>query len=243
MKDYDLSEVRVLLVDDSRSFLSLLTDVLHGFGIRDIVRTSDAIQAFEIIRREALDIALVDYQMPLINGIEFANMVRTAPDSRNKFLSMILITGHCSRSVVMQSIKAGFDDFLAKPIRPAHLLQKLLQLRERPKDYVLTPTGYFGPDRRRRVDPQFGAQDRRDGDHSIVVGPRDLNVIEKVQRLAEMGNKEELQKLWNEHFKDLTAHCTFDAFAEDAVQASKNDVRKKRSGPIAGAVKMVSADS
>ncbi len=241
MKEHDLSGLRLLIIDDSRTFLSLLTDVLHGFGIREIERTSDAIEAFEIIGREPLDVALVDYEMPLINGIEFANMVRTAPDSRNKFLSMILLTSHCSRKTVIESIKAGFDDFLGKPMRPVHLRQKLVHLTQKPKTYVLTPSGYFGPDRRRRVDPQYGGDDRRSEDLSIVVGPRDLKTIERVQRLAEMGSRTQLEKLWDEQFKYLTAQSALDAVATNA---APGDVPKPApADPIRSAVKMVSAGS
>ncbi len=240
MKDIDLSGLRLLLIDDSRTFLSLLTDVLHGFGIREIARTSDAIEAFEIIGREALDVALVDYEMPLINGIEFANMVRTAPDSRNKFLSMILLTSHCSRKVVMESIKAGFDDFLGKPMRPDHLRQKLIQLTQVPKSYVLTPSGYFGPDRRRRDDPQFGHENRRRDDLSIVVGPRDLKTIERVQRMAEMGNRKQLEKLWDDNFKDLTAQSAIDGASREKQEQGSEPVPPD---PIRTAVTMVSADS
>jgi CheY-like chemotaxis protein len=240
VEEVDLSGLRLLLIDDSRSFLSLLTDVLHGFGIREITRTSDAIEAFEIIGREALDVALVDYEMPLINGIEFANMVRTAPDSRNKFLSMILLTSHCSRKVVMESLKAGFDDFLAKPMRPDHLRQKLTQLTQNPKNYVLTPSGYFGPDRRRRTDPQFGQEERRREDLSIVVGPRDLRNIERVQRMAEIGQRAQLEQLWKENFKDLTAQKMARYSVDPAARQNTDPVP---ADPIKSAVKMVSADS
>lgn len=206
MKDDDLSSLRLVLIDDSRSFLSLLTDVLHGFGIRNITRSSDAIEAFEIIEREVLDLAIVDYDMPLINGLEFANMVRTAPDSHNKFLSMILITSQPSRKVVNESIKAGFDDILAKPMRPDHLRRKLLQLKNNPKQYILTPSGYFGPDRRRRADPNYVRTDRRQKDYSMVVSPYDIRVVERVQGMAAMGKSKEVWKLWSMAFNDLTAN-------------------------------------
>ena len=192
-----------MIIDDSRAFLSLLTDVLHGFGIRNIIRSTDAIEGFEIIGREKIDIALVDYDMPLINGLEFANMVRTAPDSGNRFISIILVTAFCSRKIVMDSIKAGYDDFLAKPMRPTDLHNKLIKLTQNPKNYILTPSGYFGPDRRRRIEPNDVQQERRCADLSILVGPRDMNAITRVQALASMGNTTELRQLWEDRFKDL----------------------------------------
>lgn len=205
MREHDLSGLNVLLIDDSRTFLSLMTDILHGFGIRNIIRTTDAVEAFEIVSREPVDVALVDYEMPLINGLEFASLVRTAPDSRNKFLSMILVTGHCSRKIVMESITSGFDDFLAKPMRSIDLYQKLVNLQERQKQYVLTPSGYFGPDRRRRPDPNFALEDRRNKNVGVIVGPRDLRAIQKVQSMSAAGNTKALKRMWAANFEDLKA--------------------------------------
>ena len=208
MKDEDSLQSEACVDRRLRSFLSLLTDVLHGFGVRNITRSSDAIEAFEIIEREMLDIALVDHDMPLINGLEFSSMVRTAPDSHNKFLSMILVTSQPSRKLVTDSIKAGFDDILTKPMRPDHLRRKLLQLKMRPKEYILTPTGYFGPDRRRRADPNYVGADRRKKDFSMVVSPYDIRVVERVQGLSAMGRTEEVWDLWSMAFNDLTAQST-----------------------------------
>lgn len=219
MSEYDLSGLRILLIDDSRAFLSLMTDVLHGFGIRHITRTTDAIEAFEIINRENVDVAFVNYDMPLITGIEFGTMVRTAPDSGNRFISMILITAYASRKVVMESINNGFDDFLAKPTRPADVYNKLIKLTQSPKRYILTPSGYFGPDRRRRYEPGEVNVERREADLSIGVGPRDMGAIKQVQALAAMGNTKELKQLWSDRFKDLRSG------------AKSNDTAPKESKP------------
>lgn len=224
MREHDLSGLSLLLIDDSRTFLSLMTDILHGFGIRNIIRTTDAVEAFEIVSREPVDIALVDYEMPLINGLEFASLVRTAPDSRNKFLSMILVTGHCSRQIVMESITSGFDDFLAKPMRPIDLYQKLVKLKERQKQYVLTPSGYFGPDRRRRLDPNFAQDNRRKKNVGVIVGPRDLRAIQKVQTMSASGNTKALKNLWAANFEDLKAASRPNEPAEQAEPATEPEI-------------------
>lgn len=196
MREYDMSDRHILVIDDSRTFLTLMTDLLRGFGARNVIRTTDAIEAFEIIGREKIDLALVDYNMPLINGFEFASMVRCAPDSANKFMPMILVTGHCSRRLVMDCITNGFDDFLAKPLSSKRLFDKMVRVFEKPEPYILTPTGYFGPDRRRREDPNQEPSTRREHDLAIPVGPRDIRLIQKVQSMAQSGNNAALKKLW-----------------------------------------------
>ena len=201
MRDFELSDKHVLIVDDSRPFLSLMTDALHGFGIRKIIRSTDAIEAFEIIGRDRIDLALVDYNMPLINGFEFANLVRCAPDSPNKFMPMILVTGHCSRRIVMESIENGFDDFLAKPLRAINLYQKITNLIENPKPYILTPSGYFGPDRRRREDPTGIHDERRVRNQAVVMGPKDLRLIHWVQNKVLAGNTADIDEFWKATFE------------------------------------------
>lgn len=196
MREYDMSNRHVLVIDDSRTFLTLMTDLLRSFGARNVIRTTDAIEAFEIIGREKIDLALVDYNMPLINGFEFASMVRCAPDSANKFMPMILVTGHSSRRLVMDCISNGFDDFLAKPLSAKSLFDKMVRVFENPEPYILTPSGYFGPDRRRREDPSMTPSARRELDLAIPVGPRDIQLIQRVQNMAQTGNNAALQKLW-----------------------------------------------
>jgi len=196
MREYDMSNRHILVIDDSRTFLTLMTDLLRSFGARNVIRTTDAIEAFEIIGREKIDLALVDYNMPLINGFEFASMVRCAPDSANKFMPMILVTGHSSRRLVMDCITHGFDDFLAKPLSAKNLFEKMVRVFENPEPYILTPSGYFGPDRRRRDDPNQTPDTRRELDLAIPVGPRDIRLIQRVQGMAQTGNNTALKEFW-----------------------------------------------
>ncbi|MGI9414819.1 MAG: response regulator [Hyphomicrobiales bacterium] len=231
MHEFELSDKHVLIIDDSRPFLSLMTDALHGFGIRKIIRSTDAIEAFEIIGRERIDLALVDYNMPLINGFEFANLVRCAPDSPNKFLPMILVTGHCSRRVVMESIENGFDDFLAKPLRAINLYQKITNLFENPKPYILTPSGYFGPDRRRREDPSNVHTERREKNQAITVGRKDLRLIHWVQNKVLSGNTEDVRQFWRESFEKAVDKQEADAELQAMAAKANSDPKAQKAEP------------
>ena len=205
MQGIDFSEKNVLILDDSRAFLSLMTDILRGLGVRNIVRCVDAIEAFEVIGRESVHLAFVDYEMPIINGCEFASLVRTAPDCPDKFLPLILVTGHASRTIVMECLSVGFNHVLAKPLSAASLSSKMHDVFEEPPRFILTPSGYFGPERRRRNDPDGISRDRRKVDLAVPVGPRDLKLVHWVQKRAEMGDTAELSKMWAAVTKDHAA--------------------------------------
>lgn len=157
--------VRVLILEDNAHMSTILRKVLQGFGIRDVFEARDAADAFEAMRNSNPDLALVDYMLDDVDGLEFTRLVRTASDSPNKYLPIIMVSGHTDRSRILESINAGVNEYLAKPVRPIDLYNRLVALIERPRSFVKAP-GYFGPDRRRRQDPHYSGPLRRASDHA-----------------------------------------------------------------------------
>ena len=139
---------------------SILRTILLGFGVRSVVETSDAADALELMRNANPDLALVDYMLGDVDGLEFNRLIRTASDSPNKYLPIIMVSGHTDRSKVIEAINAGVNEYLAKPVRPVDLYNRMVTLIERPRRFVKSP-GYFGPDRRRRQDPRYAGPKRR----------------------------------------------------------------------------------
>ena len=152
--------VRVLILEDNNHMSTILRKVLQGFGIRQIYETRDAADAFEAMRNHNPDLALVDYMLGDVDGLEFTQLVRTASDSPNKYLPIVMVSGHTDRSGVMEAIAAGVNEYLAKPVKPIDVYNRLVALIERPRRFVKAPT-YFGPDRRRRQDPRYTGPWRR----------------------------------------------------------------------------------
>ena len=95
-----------------------------------------------------------------INCVEFTRMVRTNEDSPNHFLPIIMITGHSERSRVNAARDAGVNEFLVKPVTAKGLMERLSLIVNRPRNFVKSKQ-YFGPDRRRRADPNFSGEERR----------------------------------------------------------------------------------
>ena len=77
---YRLDRLSVLVVDDNRYMLSLLSEILRGFGIRELVVLTDAATAFQEIKSTAADVVITDHVMSPISGIEFVTMLRTSDD-------------------------------------------------------------------------------------------------------------------------------------------------------------------
>lgn len=161
MQNSEFEHLRILLVDDSRHFLEIIGQVLRGFGVRTIVKTTDAVEAMERLKVQPFDAIVADLHMPLLDGFEFTRLVRAdahAPDAR---VPIILLTADASLTVVKRAIDTGVDGFVVKPLRPIDFMQRLVDVIDNPRPYVSVPGNFFGPCRRRREDELYAGPERR----------------------------------------------------------------------------------
>ena len=152
--------ITILIVDDNQHMRGILKELLRAAGVSDIKEASDPLEAFEYMKSSLIDLLLVDLSMPLMDGVEFIRMVRTNENSPNHFLPIIMITGHSERSRVNAARDAGVNEFLVKPVTAKGLMERLSLIVNRPRNFVKSKQ-FFGPDRRRRADPNFSGEERR----------------------------------------------------------------------------------
>lgn len=155
--------LRVLILDDNHHMCTILRTVLQGAGIRDVVEARDAASGFEALRNSVPDLALVDFQLGDLDGLEFTRLVRTADDSPMPHLPIIMVTAHSERSRVKDAIDAGVNEFVVKPVSARALVERINTVINNPRPFVKAP-GYFGPDRRRRSDQNYRGPWRRSDD-------------------------------------------------------------------------------
>ncbi|HEX7897273.1 MAG TPA: response regulator [Planctomycetota bacterium] len=120
----------VLLVDDSQTVRRLIEWSLKPAGLKAL-HAADGLQALEILRAEAVDLAVVDLNMPRMDGIELIRCVRA--DERLKHLPIILLTTEGRIEDRKAGLEAGANRFLTKPSPPEVLraeVQALLQAAE-----------------------------------------------------------------------------------------------------------------
>jgi len=160
MREFDLSQLRILVVDDNRHFIAIIRTVLRAFGVRRIFDCTDAVQALELLKQTEIDLALIDLKIGDIDGLELSRLIRSAPDSQNPRMPIIMITAFSERSNVEAAISAGVDEFLVKPVSPQILFKRIVWLIEHPRPYLRFGS-YFGPDRRRQDSSKFSGKERR----------------------------------------------------------------------------------
>lgn len=155
-----LAAIQILLVDDNPHMRTIASAVLKSAGIRKVLEASDGGAALNILRDHAVDLAIVDYNMFPLDGVEFTRLVRNSPDSANPYLPIIMMTGHSGKQRVYEARDAGVTEFLAKPITAKAVLDRIQSVIWRPRPFVKTE-GYFGPDRRRVAPPNYKGPFRR----------------------------------------------------------------------------------
>ncbi len=184
MQNTDFEHLQILLVDDSRHFLEIVGQVLRGFGVRTVVKTTDAADAMERLKVQSFDVIVADLNMPLLDGFEFTRFIRADIDSPNARVPIILLTAHANMSVVKKAIDIGVDGFVAKPMRPIDLMQRLLDVVDRPRPYISVPGDFFGPCRRRRDDERYAGPERRAGLRHADTGPVEQDDVADIGRPA-----------------------------------------------------------
>jgi len=157
----EYGSLKILLVEDNQHMRAIVLAILKGSGMRDVREARDGAEALEILRQFPADIALVDFNMSPIDGVEFTRMLRNASDSSNPYLPVVMITGHSERSRVVEARDAGVNEFVVKPLTARALLSRLDSVIMRPRPYIRCLGGYFGPDRRRKGDDTYKGPYRR----------------------------------------------------------------------------------
>lgn len=143
-----LNELQVLLVDDNQHMRAITSAILQSAGIRRIREVADGGAALDAMRDQAIDLAIVDFNMFPLDGVEFTRLVRNSPDSANPYLPIIMMTGHSEKSRVTEARDAGVTEFVVKPITARAILERINAVIFRPRPFVKSE-GYFGPERRR----------------------------------------------------------------------------------------------
>lgn len=108
--------------------------------------------------------------MDVIEGPELVKMIRCGENSANPYIPVIMMSAFTERYRVIAARDAGVNEFLAKPVSPKSLYQRIVSIIEKPRPFIKTPT-YFGPCRRRKsMGPPQGCAERRRSSPTPVAG-------------------------------------------------------------------------
>lgn len=115
----------ILAVDDNRPNLSIVKAFLKETGIRVDLCTNGN-DALKMCRNQQYDLILMDHMMPEPDGIQTLEMIRRDPESRNRETAAVVLTANALSGSRQMYLRAGFADYLAKPL-DADVLEETVQ--------------------------------------------------------------------------------------------------------------------
>ncbi|WP_437223595.1 response regulator [Planctomicrobium sp. SH661] len=115
--------MHALIVDDSRAMRRILQQIIEPLGFQ-VLHAGHGGEGLEQLRDSAdITLALVDWNMPVMNGLEFVKAVRA--DSGYDRLKLMMVTTETEPAQMARALMAGVDEFVMKPFTPQILLEKL----------------------------------------------------------------------------------------------------------------------
>ena len=123
--------MRLLIVDDSRSSLALIGNIVREAVSGAVDLCLSPLEALEKCEAAQYDLVVVDHIMPEMDGVAFTAALRARPAYRT--VPLVMVTSDMDKAVRIEAIKAGATDFLHKPFDPVELqarVANLLALRQ-----------------------------------------------------------------------------------------------------------------
>lgn len=118
--------MRALVIDDSRAIRSVLTKMLKEFGF-EVFEAGQGLDGLDQLRKVGkIDLALVDWNMPEMNGYQFVCAVRSNPAYNN--LRLMMVTTESELSQMVSVLNAGADEYVMKPFTREIIFEKLCLL-------------------------------------------------------------------------------------------------------------------
>jgi two-component system, chemotaxis family, chemotaxis protein CheY len=125
--------------------------MLMNIGAKSIYEAADGVSALDIIRTANPDVAILDWEMPMMSGHEIIRIVRSPGVFPKPDLPMILLTAGADRLRVNEAIRLGVHEFLCKPTSPGALRDRLASILVKPRLMVQIGKNYVPKLRRSAI--------------------------------------------------------------------------------------------
>jgi two-component system chemotaxis response regulator CheY len=113
-----------MVIDDSRAMRGILRQILVPLGF-EIREAANGREALDLIWNDNLqpDVALVDWNMPVMNGLEFVVAARKQKHLRQ--MTLMMVTTESEHSQIVRALAAGAHEYVIKPFTPEAITEKL----------------------------------------------------------------------------------------------------------------------
>ena len=118
--------MQALVVDDSRAMRAILTRLLDGLGF-DVAQAGDGQEALEVLGGGVRpDVILVDWNMPVMDGLTFIKQCRAHEEYRD--IVLMMVTTESEQAQIVRALAAGAHEYVIKPFTEDDIAEKLALL-------------------------------------------------------------------------------------------------------------------
>jgi two-component system chemotaxis response regulator CheY len=140
--------LNILIVDSNHYMRRLTRTMLVNLGAKSVTEAADGLAALEQIRTCDPDVMFLDWDMPVLDGMEVIRIVRSPGVFPRPNLPIIMLTNRAHRSSVVQALRAGVHEFLIKPTSPKALRDRLTSIAVKPRP-MMKLGDFYVPEPRR----------------------------------------------------------------------------------------------
>jgi two-component system chemotaxis response regulator CheY len=105
----------VLIVDDSSAIRTLIRSIVEDIGDTNVFEASTGFEALKTLPTQPIDLALIDINMPDINGLELTNFIKSS--EQYKHIPVIIITTEASDDDKKKGLGLGAQAYITKPFK------------------------------------------------------------------------------------------------------------------------------
>jgi two-component system chemotaxis response regulator CheY len=125
---FDVHELRVLVVDDSRLARNHIKRVLANLGVLKMTEAHNGQEAIDLLKADMFDLVVTDYNMPEVNGMELAEFIRNQSDQTH--IPILMVTSEANETHLSNIEQSGVNAMCDKPFEPVIVKQLLYKLLE-----------------------------------------------------------------------------------------------------------------
>jgi two-component system, chemotaxis family, chemotaxis protein CheY len=142
-----------ILIADGNTYMRRLTrSMLMNLGAKSVKEAADGLAALETIREDDPDVVLLDWDMPVLNGMEVMRIVRSPGVFPRPNIPIIMLTERAHHSAVTAAMRAGVHEFLIKPTSPKALRERLMSIVFKPRPMMQLGELYVPKPRRAKAE-------------------------------------------------------------------------------------------
>lgn len=128
LSHFDVQDLRVLVVDDSKMARNVIKRTIGNLGILLITEAVDGAQAIELMQHNMFDLVITDYNMPSVDGLTLTHYIRN--ESQQAHIPILMVSSEANDAHLANVAQAGVNALCDKPFEPKLVKQLLYQLLE-----------------------------------------------------------------------------------------------------------------